>query len=324
MKTIFLTKFGSEIYGTNTPSSDTDIKGIFLPEAKEILLQRAPGAINKSTKTNNAAKNTSEDIDTEYYSLHKYMNLLLDANTPILDMLFAPEKFWIKDQMETDVWSEIQFHRKSFLHKNISPFVSYCRHQAAKYGVKGTRVASLRVVLDFLAPLEPTSKLGSYDLKTFVEVTKNEFIKITEIRNPRGIMEPHLEVNGRKIAFHCTVKYAQEIFQKIFDEYGHRALLAEKNEGVDWKALSHAVRVCSQAQELLLYHELTFPRPDADVLLMIKKGQLPYKAVAELIEIGMENVESATKLSTLPEEGSRHWAEHIIQEAYTQIIYENY
>ncbi len=37
MRTIVQMKFGSHIYGTQLPSSDLDIKGIYLPEPKEIL-----------------------------------------------------------------------------------------------------------------------------------------------------------------------------------------------------------------------------------------------------------------------------------------------
>jgi predicted nucleotidyltransferase len=33
-------RFGSHLYGTDTPDSDVDLKGVYLPEARDILLQR--------------------------------------------------------------------------------------------------------------------------------------------------------------------------------------------------------------------------------------------------------------------------------------------
>jgi hypothetical protein len=39
--------------------------------------------------------------------------------------------------------------------------------------------------------------------------------------------------------------------------------MAETQEGVDWKALSHAVRVGTQALELLKTGHVTFPLPNA-------------------------------------------------------------
>ena len=35
---IMATRFGSHLYGTDTPASDTDIKGIFMPTKSEVLL----------------------------------------------------------------------------------------------------------------------------------------------------------------------------------------------------------------------------------------------------------------------------------------------
>ena len=34
-------RFGSHLYGTDTATSDLDLKGVYLPSAREILLQRA-------------------------------------------------------------------------------------------------------------------------------------------------------------------------------------------------------------------------------------------------------------------------------------------
>jgi predicted nucleotidyltransferase len=38
MNKILEIKFGSALYGTSTPNSDLDLKGIYLPTAKEICL----------------------------------------------------------------------------------------------------------------------------------------------------------------------------------------------------------------------------------------------------------------------------------------------
>lgn len=61
---------------------------------------------------------------------------------------------------------------------------------------------------------------------------------------------------------------------------------AESSEGIDWKALMHAVRILHEAHELLLYHQITFPRSESELLLRIRKGELPYQLVDEVIEMG--------------------------------------
>jgi predicted nucleotidyltransferase len=40
MELIVEMRFGSHLYGTATPESDLDFKGVYLPEARDILLQR--------------------------------------------------------------------------------------------------------------------------------------------------------------------------------------------------------------------------------------------------------------------------------------------
>ena len=73
---LFLCKFGSHLYGTATESSDTDIKGIFLPTKEQCFLNKIPKAITYNSKKDNSGKNTAEDIDIEVYSLHYYLELL--------------------------------------------------------------------------------------------------------------------------------------------------------------------------------------------------------------------------------------------------------
>ena len=41
MKILFETKFGSHVYGTNTPLSDLDFKGIYQAEYRDIILNKA-------------------------------------------------------------------------------------------------------------------------------------------------------------------------------------------------------------------------------------------------------------------------------------------
>lgn len=79
----------------------------------------------------------------------------------------------------------------------------------------------------------------------------------------------------------------------------HRAKLAESNDGIDWKATMHAVRIAAEAKELLLTGAITFPRPEAERLIQIRTGQVPYKEVEELIEKGLADIKDAETHSTL-------------------------
>ena len=89
MNLVIKMKFGSHLYGTNTETSDTDYKGVFLLTLEECLLNKIPKSCNLSTKKGEA-KNSSEDIDTEIYSLHKFINLAVEGETVAIDILHAP------------------------------------------------------------------------------------------------------------------------------------------------------------------------------------------------------------------------------------------
>lgn len=47
--TVVNMKFGSHLYGLNTPTSDVDYKGIFMPTLEELLLNSFPKTIVTST-----------------------------------------------------------------------------------------------------------------------------------------------------------------------------------------------------------------------------------------------------------------------------------
>lgn len=104
--------------------------------------------------------------------------------------------------------------------------------------------------------------------------------------------------------------------QRLVDEYGERALQAERDEGIDWKALSHAVRVGREALELLQTGRITFPLPYASELLAIRRGERPYDAVGEEIEQLLEAVEAAAMCSALPDTPDRGFIDDLVARAY--------
>ena len=60
MRIIVKMKFGAHLYGTATPDSDVDYKGIFLPTKEELLLGRVPKSYNYSTGREESSKKMRE------------------------------------------------------------------------------------------------------------------------------------------------------------------------------------------------------------------------------------------------------------------------
>jgi hypothetical protein len=148
-----------------------------------------------------------------------------------------------------------------------------------------------------------------------------EFLSIGEQLELNGSKVLYFEICGKKALFNASIKSARLIAQRLMDEYGKRALEAERNEGVDWKALSHAVRVGHEAIEFLTTRHITFPRPEAAHLVNIKLGKLPFRQVSEEIEQLLIDVEAATAQSILPDSVDQSLIDDFIECLYRKQIF---
>jgi len=321
MQTIFRVKFGSHLYGTNTPESDTDYKAVHLPDARDILLQRVPESINTGPrKTKEGEKNLPDAVDEESYSLQRYLQLLVGGQTVAIDMLFAPMS---RLEMTSSLWEDIYENRSRLLTKKSAAFVGYCRTQANKYGIKGSRVASARNASAFFSGYVRTdgAPLLVEDLEHGLPILFDDHTRVVTKETTPGRFETYFECCNRLVGFKNKVSEAAAIFTRIYENYGARAKLAETNEGIDWKALSHAVRVGEEALELLNTGNITFPLANAKHILEIKKGLLPYADVAEEIEGLLVAVESASASSNLRDTADLEWVDNFVSDAYMGVIH---
>lgn len=321
-------RFGSHLYGTATPQSDEDWKSVYLPTAEDILLQRVAASTGHVVKRAEGIRNAPGDVDDEAYSLQRYLELLAGGQTVAIDMLFAPDPL-----VTSSLWNEVRGNKTRLLTKKSAAFVGYCRTQANKYGIKGSRVAAARRAMEFFAEARSTHGERARVLEVASQLPSlctDEHTKLVSapvVMQARGSVETKqrsqefFECCNRKVEFGNTVKAAYEMYKRVFDEYGQRALMAEKGEGVDWKALSHAVRVGTEALELLRSGVVTFPRPDAAWLREIKVGAVTYERVAGEIEVLLSQVEEASRTSSLREEPDWEFIDALVLEVYGERVH---
>jgi hypothetical protein len=334
MNKILEIKFGSHLYGTNTENSDLDFKGIYLPTAKEIVLGKIKRTVSDGRNKELFERNNKDDVDSDFFSLDRFLALLTEGQTVALDMLFVtPENIVNITEQGSHIMYEIDTNKERLLTRNINAFVGYARQQAARYGIKGSRMDVLKrtkEMLDSMASVNMYDKLSDFPLSIealveecgkLISLEKTPLVEIVLLKGPKGLIDaPHLQVNGRAIPFHATVKYAREVVGKMLDNYGQRAHKAHLAGGVDWKALSHAVRVNCEALELLTTGKITFPRPERELLLKIKTGQLPYEQVAEIIEQGLTDLTAAHATSKLRNEPDQEWVNEFLYKIYSGIV----
>lgn len=324
MDTVVTMVFGSHLYGTNTPSSDLDYKAVYIPEAKDILLGRVKDVVEENTKTDTSVRNSSTDVDRETFALQKYLQLLSKGQTVALDMLFAPA--WNRPLCSWQ-WPEIQANKGKLISKQCQSYIGYCRTQANKYGIKGSRMGSAEVAFNYFRHINehlgPTYRLNDVASYMERELAGLEHVEFLDIANPAGAVVRHISVCGKKVPFTQTVKEAAAVYSHLYNEYGIRARQAKDNQNIDWKALSHAVRVGRQAIELLNDHHITFPRPEAKHLVAIKTGELPFDAVADEIETLLAEVETASTKSTLPDKPDQSFIDQLVFDTYKNKVLRN-
>lgn len=322
MRTLIEMRFGSHLYGTATETSDTDIKAVHLPDGRDVLLQRVKPVISRQTKTDGLSKNSAEDVDYESYVLQKYLSLAAEGQTVALDMLFAPEWSWTCEP--SPLWLTVRANKDKMLTARYASFIGYCRTQANKYGIKGSRMGECRAAKEFLAGhlkawgTQAKMDLIADDIAAFV--VGKDHCSVVEIANKApgeiGTAMMHMSVCNRKVPYHATIKRAYEMVDNLFNEYGERSRQAESNSGIDWKALSHAVRIGRQAIEVLETGNVIFPRVDAEHLLAVKRGRLEYKIVAAEIEELLVKIETAAAASNLPPAPDYAWIDNFVMESY--------
>ena len=306
-------KFGSHLYGTNSETSDLDIKGIAFDNPRNMLLNKFSKHIEHSSTGSANSKNTKEDVDVEIFTLHTFIKHALDGQTVAFDMLHAPESMLLKN---SPVWEEIVKNREKFYSKNIHSFIGYVMQQTAKYSMKGSRLDSAEKVINFLKQLPQESKLKDNDLSLFpigehiVKSNINDIILF--------------DICGKKFQDTVKVSYALDIIQKFYDNYGARAKLAQMNQGIDWKAISHALRVAFQVKELLTEHTITFPLKERELIKKVKYGQLKFEKTMDILEPLVDELKIIKNNSRLPEKPDYMFWENFLLDTYKDKILELY
>ena len=119
----------------------------------------------------------------------------------------------------------------------------------------------------------------------------------------------------KKFQKNVKVGFVLGVLQKFYDEFCGRAQFAMENQGVDWKAISHAYRACYQLIDIAKEGKIIFPLKQADYVLKVKQGEVSWPdtikdELPELMNVAMEAIEK----SDLPDEVDRsYWEEFIIK-----------
>ena len=338
---LFKAIVGSQAYGTNTPTSDIDIKGIYIQNPLDILSFYYKPQINV-------------DKDTCYYEIRRFLELLLTSNPTMLELLFTPENCIL---YKTDIWELIQKQRSLFITKECqNSFLGYARQQIYKAQGLNKKMnweqdkITRKSPIDFLTVLEgiQTKPLKTYlkehNLKeNFCGLAKidhtqqlyalyyddiADIINTSDSTNPRyKDFKPHgykgicndsqlllSEIPKYQIANHlCYVSYNLNGFQQHCKDYNsYQTWLKERNlnryvdvknhqQKIDGKNIMHCYRLLTMAKEIALYGTINVRRSDAEDLLKIRRGEVSLNDLIIKANDLFVEITELFKQSSLPE-----------------------
>lgn len=295
MRTIFKCLYGSHLYGCSVPTSDKDYKGVFIYSLDE-LIRRKPDNLQW--------KDTDLNEEHEMYYIQRFANLLASGQTVAYSMLFAPDDM----VMETSAaWTFLRMNQDKVVSRMLKPFVGYARSQAQKYSLKGEKLRTLEDTIAFLTPRLDIPPKEYWD-QLILAFQDRQGIRFWSDQSGDTLTRM-VEICGKSFGETTDSKLWLEPLNKLRGTYGSRSLEAKEQNGMDLKALYHAVRICSEMNEILRDGVITYPRPEAELLMDIRLGRLTNGDISSIIDRLMEEGDALLLTSKIREKPDMEFLE---------------
>lgn len=318
---IFKGIVGSQAYGISTPTSDVDIKGVFIQPLDDILGFGYKEQISDSTN------------DTTYFEIRRFLQLLQSANPTMLELLNLPEDCIIYSH---PIMDQIKNQKEKFL-------VSGCKNSFGGYAVEQIRKArglNKRIVkvpitvrkdvIDFCYAIEDcqTIPLKEYLSNKNLDPYKCGLVKIphtrdlyslyySDVHDYRGIYaEDGNDVRttsipkGEKSLFSITfnkddysIHCKEYKASKEWEEKRNPARYADNmlhGKGYDGKNLAHCHRLLDMAIEIGSGKGINVLRPNREELLSIRRGEMDYDQLVASAEEKIRLMDNLFESSNLP------------------------
>ncbi len=313
---------GSRAYGTDLPTSDTDIKGVFVLPETEFYGLTYTEQVNNPTN------------DIVYYELRRFVELLIKNNPNILEMLHSPADCILYKHPLFDVLKPEMFVSQLC----YQTFAGYAMTQVQKARGLNKKILNpmdeeRKGVLDFcyvtvdgntvevrkwldrsqlqqeycgLVSLNHLKNMYAlyYDHEKihnfrgiFQNAESNE-VSLTSI--PKG-MEPYTYLYFNREGYSKYCKDYREYWEwvgKRNEERYQNTLQHGKN--YDAKNMMHTIRLLEMAADIASQKKILVRRPNREYLLQIRRGEFSYEELANLADEKMLRLESLFEVSGLP------------------------
>lgn len=221
-----------------------------------------------------------------------------------------------------NIWLDIKSQRTKFYTKDMKSYVGYARKQANRYGIKGSRIAAANEVIKYLSNYDAELREMVRVRDVYDKLPTSEFLIKCSMTDKSQTKELNFyEICGRKFQDTLTLSNLMVRAWDIYNEYGARAQQAKTNEGVDFKAVSHALRASYQMLGILKDGDFDYPLPQTEFLLAVKTGQLNFvNEVQPELENVIQTIEKMAESSSLPQKVDRAYWDKWLLGVYNEYL----
>lgn len=345
-KLIFKAIVGSQSYGTSTPTSDIDYKGVYMQDVNELI-----------------SFGYKEQIDVGkdecYYEVRRFMQLLQSANPTVLELLYSPTDCIIETSPQFDLLVK---NRDKFLtQKCLLSFGGYAIAQIKK--AKGldkkmnwekARVER-KTPIDFVycyvdgktMPIKKWLQIEGkkqencglvaldhfrdcfalyYDYNAHYGQEANREYKVLGFKGvvlddsnsvrlssiPKG-MTPATIIYYNKDGYSMHCKDYKEYETWLENRNTQRYVdIKGHNQKIDGKNLLHCRRLLDIAIEIATEKTINVRRPNAEYLLSIRKGEVELDAIIEQAERDLKRLDELFANSGLPADCDKNFVNDLL------------
>jgi hypothetical protein len=311
---------GSQAYGTNTPESDIDYRGIYLQDKKTFfsIQNESFFGVNK---------------DESYQEMGKALELMYKGNPNMIELLFSPEDCIVET---SDFFNELRGLRDKFLSKQLfKTFGNYAKTQIEKASAKDKFInwnedrKKPKEFTDFCFVLD---NYHTIPLKEYMD-TNAILLSDIAITNTPHISDLYscfitkkgngLKLNGTNgLVYSSIEKGIYSDFYLIYNKDAYTKHVSDYNNYINWtkirneqryidnlsheskydgKNIMHCKRLLEMCVELAETNTLNIRRNNVDYLLSIKKGKVDLDKILDDCNQDISKLNELSMKSSLPD-----------------------
>lgn len=336
---IFKAIVGSQSYGTSTPTSDMDYKGVYMQPIDELVSFGYKEQIDIGK-------------DESYYEVRRFIQLLQSANPTVLELLYSPEDCILQTSPQFEL---LVRNRDKFLTKKcLMSFGGYAVAQIKKAKGLDKKMnyekdrMTRKDVLDFCYVLNSDS-FGTMEFKAYLKKENKVqehfgLAKLNHFKDCYSAFYDHLaemkstnpkftgtgysyrgiaSENGNDVRLSDIPKHAIRETVLYFNKDGYSMHCKDYNDyevwlknrstqrfvdvkghgqKIDGKNMLHCRRLLDMAIEIATEKTIKVRRPNADYLLSIRRGEVKLQSIIDKAESDIIGLDEMFEKSNLPDE----------------------